>query len=148
YVLYAGNEVCAWSAHSGKLMRKVPLQDAPEQPLTHLQAPGSHELVMAGSGGEVGRWDAESGRRIRGWKAHSGEVSALALDSNGELLATGGDDRRLRLWKRSTGRLLTQYDLSGPVAGCRFLPDGRLAVWTPLGEPHYLKFLDWAQDDE
>jgi WD40 repeat protein len=147
YALYDGNEVCVWSTRSGKLMRRVPLQYAPEHPLTQLQAAGGRELVMAGSGGEVGRWDAESGRRTKGWKAHPEKISALALDPDGELVATGGDDRRLRLWKRSTGRLLTQYDFSGPVAGCRFLPDGRLAAWTSLGEPHYLKFIDWAQDD-
>lgn len=147
YALYAGNEVCAWSTRSGKLLRRVPLQYAPEQPLTLLQAAGERELVMAGAGGEVGRWDAESGRRTKGWRAHPGEIRALALDTDGELLATGGEDRRLRLWKRSTGRQLAQYDFTGPVAGCRFLPDGRLAAWTLLGEPHYLKFIDWAQDD-
>lgn len=147
YALYAGNEVCSWSTRSGKLLRRVPLQYAPEQQLSRLQAAGERELLMAGEGGEVGRWDAESGKRTKGWRAHPGEIHALALDSDGELLATGGDDRRLRLWKRSTGRMMTQYDFPAPVVGCRFLPDGRLAAWTPLGEPHYLKFIDWAQDD-
>ena len=147
YALYAGNEVCAWSTRSGKLLRRVQLQHAPEQPLTLLQAAGERELIMAGAGGEIGRWDAETGKRTKGWRAHPGEILSLSLDSDGELLATGGEDHRLRLWKRSTGRLLTQYDFPGPVSGCAFLPDGRLAAWTPLGEPHYLKFIDWAQDD-
>lgn len=147
YALYQGNEVCTWSTRSGKLLRRVPLQHAPEHPLSLLGAAGERELVMAGHGGEIGRWDAESGRRTKGWRAHPGEVRALSLDPDGELLATGGDDRRVRLWKRSTGKLLTQYDFTAPVAGCRFLPDGRLAAWSDLGEPHYLKFVDWAQDD-
>jgi WD40 repeat protein len=147
YALYAGNEVCAWSTRSGKLLRRVQPQYAPEQELTLMIAAGDHELIMAGGGGEVGRWEVEGGRRTRGWRAHPGQIHALALDEEGELIATGGEDHRLRLWKRSTGRLLTQYDLAGPVVGCRFLPDGRLAAWSPLSEPHYLKFIDWAQDD-
>ena len=58
-----------------------------------------------------------------------------------------GDDRRVRLWKRATGKLQAVYDLPSPVVGCRFLPDGRLAAWAAHGEPHLLKFVDWAQDD-
>lgn len=147
YALYAGNDVCVWSTKSGKLMRRISLQHAPEQQLTKLRAVGGHELLMAGEGGEVGRWDVESGKRIKGWRAHPGEIHALVLDSDGEVLATGGEDRCVRLWRKSTGRLLAQYDFSTPVVGCQFLPDGRLAAWTLLGEPHYLKLNDWAQDE-
>lgn len=147
YALYQGNEACTWSTRSGKLLRRIQLQYPPEMPLLHMIAAGEHELIMAGVGGEIGRWDAESGRRTKSWRAHGAEIRALALSPEGDLLASGSDDRQIRLWKRSSGKQLAHYDLPAPAAGCRFLPDGRLAVWSTHGEPHYLKFVDWAQDD-
>lgn len=41
---------------------------------------------------------------------HSGAVSALTWTEAGELLASGGEDCRLRLWRGATGELLHSLD--------------------------------------
>ena len=41
---------------------------------------------------------------------HSGGISALAWGEGGELLASGGEDCRLRLWRASSGELLHSLD--------------------------------------
>ncbi len=41
---------------------------------------------------------------------HSGGISALAWGEGGELLASGGEDCRLRLWRAASGELLHSLD--------------------------------------
>lgn len=41
---------------------------------------------------------------------HSGGISALAWGEGGDLLASGGEDCRLRLWRSATGELLHSLD--------------------------------------
>ena len=41
---------------------------------------------------------------------HSGAINALAWTEGGELLASGGVDCRLRLWRGATGELLHSLD--------------------------------------
>lgn len=48
---------------------------------------------------------------------HSGAVSALAWTEAGELLASGGEDCRLRLWRGATSELLHSLDTVRRVLG-------------------------------
>ena len=70
------------------------------------------------------RWQIESG-------AHCGAVRDLAVDPRGELLATCGDDRTLRLWRLDTGALQTTIrapwlgaEVRAPLRSLAFSPDG------------------------
>ena len=57
--------------------------------------------------------DAGLARRLTQTAAlagHSGGVAALAWTEGGELLASGGEDCRLRLWRSATGELLHAVD--------------------------------------
>ncbi len=63
--------------------------------------------------------------------AHPGGVTAVSVSHDGSLLATGGQDRVVRLWKRTGDRfepVLAVSDLSGPVRGLQFGADDRLLV--------------------
>jgi WD40 repeat protein len=70
---------------------------------------------------------------------HRGPVHCIAFSPDGEVIATGGDDRVIRLWKTETGELLhTLANHSGPVTSVQFASakrlvsaakDNRLIVW-------------------
>ncbi len=70
---------------------------------------------------------------------HRGPVHSIAFSPDGEVVATGGDDRIVRLWKTETGELLhTLANHSGPVTSVQFASakrlvsaakDNRLIVW-------------------
>ena len=64
--------------------------------------------------------------------AHPGGTTAVSVSRDGALLATGGRDRTVRLWKRAGDRfepLLAVADLPGGVRDVQFSPtDGSLLV--------------------
>lgn len=62
-------------------------------------------LVTASAEGVVTLWDAERGVSIQARRSHAGTLSSLAVSSDGTLMATGGDDETVRIWKVSAGGL-------------------------------------------
>ena len=57
---------------------------------------------------------------------HAHTVTSLAYSPDGDLLASGGEDRMVRVWDAATGRLLrTWEDHADPVLDVSFSPDGK-----------------------
>ncbi|MCM2391149.1 WD40 repeat domain-containing serine/threonine protein kinase [Streptomyces albipurpureus] len=91
-------------------------------------------------------WDAASGRPFepaergtlaRFWAARNGpaalahpfQVMALAFSPDGELLVTGSNDEKARLWEVSTGRIVaTLKDVGDLTQAVSFAPDGMTFV--------------------
>src|SRR5207248_8915404 len=70
-------------------------------------------------------WDTASGRKLRQWQAHLGEVYALAFAPDGQRLASASidGDNRLRVWRVATGERL--LDVPGEFTSVRFSPSGK-----------------------
>src|SRR5207247_9335462 len=81
----------------------------------------------------VRRWDGASGREVRGFRSSkplgvlgSSWVYSIAFSPDGGLLASGVDDKSIRLWDVETGRSVR--DLAAArrsVIYIAFSPDGR-----------------------
>jgi len=55
--------------------------------------------VAAGTdAGSLMLWDVESGEMIVALHGHDGAVTSLDVSAGGDLIATGGADREIRLW--------------------------------------------------
>jgi WD40 repeat protein/serine/threonine protein kinase len=67
---------------------------------------------------------------LRTLDAHKGKVTAVAITADGARIASGGEDRAVKLWDASDGRHL--LSLPGapdtPVTALAFAADGRLAA--------------------
>lgn len=73
--------------------------------------------------GVVEVWDAASGARV--FTLEAAGLLAVANSPNGELIATGGNDRTVRLWDAANGQLLqTLPGHSDYITDLAFTPDG------------------------
>lgn len=66
-----------------------------------------------------------------GIKGKKTKVNALAINSDGKILASGGDDGSIRLWDIQKGEKQNGYLLSGhdePLTSLSFSPNGKLLI--------------------
>ena len=77
---------------------------------------------------------------------HKNDVRALAFFPDGSILATGGDDKKIRFWNSTTGRLLQMVNARNQISAMVFSPDGTTlatggenkAIWLWNVNPCYL----------
>ena len=63
------------------------------------------------------------------WKVHHGSVLSLAISPDGRLLASGSNDRSIRLWEVSSGRELARWQShESSVTALAFGSDGMLLI--------------------
>ena len=75
-------------------------------------------------------WDLPSAKQRAILKGHIQAVMGAGFSPDGRTLATGGDDRKVKLWNVATEQeMVTLELLHGGCRSLRFSPDGRtLAV--------------------
>ncbi len=110
--------------------RLIPV-DHPERPHTnHLleYAPDDSALAI-GVGNDILLYDPESGEELVRFEEHRQSVTALTFSSDGQCLASVGNDRRLIVRDLDSGEVVFDV-LAHPdeVKGVAFSPNGRLIV--------------------
>jgi WD40 repeat protein len=78
----------------------------------------------------VYRWRLGAKGRLRLLLGHTRELLVVTYSPDGSLLATGGDDRTVRLWNTDTGQLRGLLRHRGSINAVAFSPDGRTLATT------------------
>lgn len=112
-----------WDLSTGKLIRTVP--GAHANTVTKLVfTPDGNTLISASRDRTIKLWNASSGELVRTLTGHNNWVNTIAINPNGQTLASGGRDG-IKLWNLTTGELLnTLYGHSDWVSAITFSPDG------------------------
>ena len=61
--------------------------------------------------------DDETGESVLSFQGHDGDVNDVAFSSDGSMLASTGDDGKLKVWDPSTGRLVSSRRRAAAVHG-------------------------------
>ena len=74
-------------------------------------------------------WDVATGKEIRSFAGHTGEVSSVAFSPDGRFALSGSWDHTVRLWDVATGKEIRTFaGHTGRVNSVAFSPDGRFAL--------------------
>ncbi|WP_051452189.1 TIR domain-containing protein [Actinospica robiniae] len=121
-----GNDgsVRLWEPSTGQMVQQLRLED---EPFTDaLFTPGFPVLAAVGQSGRVHLW-GESGEYLRELFVQTKRVWSIGFSPDGDILATANDDNSVKLWYRTTNRLIhTLADHEGRVRSLDFSADGAL----------------------
>ncbi|CAL8460541.1 g70 [Coccomyxa elongata] len=88
------------------------------------------QLVTAGTDRKLMYWDCYTGEAIRELKGSANEaILSAAVHPGGRILASGGADRVVKLWRYDEGDCCAVGNAhTGEVCRCVFSPDGKMLV--------------------
>jgi WD40 repeat protein len=89
-------------------------------------SPDGTRLVTGAEDGGIEIWDVKTGKILEESDAHDGSVTALSFSSQ-DLLATGGEDRTLKLW-RNGRREASLKGHESPIHALAFSSDGQFVA--------------------
>ena len=118
-----------------------------------IYGPGGRTILGSVPGGRTAIWDAETGDELLTLEAHDPipgyggvpGVAAISASPDGELVATGGRDKTVRVWSIESGEQLEVLHVGDWVEDVRFSPDGRLLA---VAEGFQARIFDVASWDE
>jgi WD40 repeat protein len=97
-------------------------------------SPDGKQALSGGLDKTLRLWDVETGKELRQFEGHSGNVHGVAFSPDGRF-ALSGDDHNVRLWEVATGKELHRFDgLQGWVYSVVFSSDGRYALSASPGD--------------
>ncbi len=108
------------------------LADAPRElalpggPVRAVAVSRDGKWVMTGDDKTARLWDVGTGKEVRQFEGHDGEVAGVAFSPDGGRAATAGADRTVRVWDTASGKELSCFrGHRGRVRAVAFSPDGR-----------------------
>ncbi|NET36944.1 MAG: NACHT domain-containing protein [Cyanothece sp. SIO1E1] len=113
-----------WHVNTGECLRILPVPRS--YALCIAISPDERFLAGGGPDNTIRLWDLHTGELLRTLRGHQNFVWSVAFSSTpilmmphrfSQILASGGDDKTIRLWDVETGACLQTLQSQGPYAG-------------------------------
>eukprot|EP00899_Mesostigma_viride_P002463 jgi/Mesvir1/12217/Mv00445-RA.1 len=82
------------------------------------------------------------------YRGHTSRVRSVAVDASGQWLASGSDDKSVRLWEVSSGRCFKRIELPGPVKQVVWNPNPKLQSLLCVAVENSVLLLDAGTGNE
>lgn len=87
-------------------------------------SPSDNRIVTGGEGGLVIFWDIETGEHETPLVTHTDDVTGVAFNSDGTLLASSSRDQRIVVRDVASGEIIAEVETPDIVTGVTFSPSG------------------------
>lgn len=126
---------------SGRVTRPWQAHDGAISAMCATTTDGEEKLVTAGADRTVRVWDIQNWKLLDLYHGHSTSISALAVVSTGDLIASGGIDGQIKLWPmpRDQGEAVFQAT-EGAMTSFAISDDGRWLACAQYNKIHLLDF--------
>jgi WD40 repeat protein len=136
--------VMRWRVTDNDLLSLPPLGGANGWVQSIAFHPVEKLLFVSDTWGRLACTPAEGDAPVPKWEqsaAHESAIRRVAVSTNGNLVATCGADRFVRIWKASDGSPVAKYQHTSDVFAVTFTPDGSQVVFGDMfGKLYALDF--------
>ncbi len=104
-------------------------------------APNGSRVVVCGADGIVRTFEPSQWTEVHAWDALQGEVNGADFSTDGQLLATAGDDGSIAVWDEASGKMLSRFHAHKGHAFQVLFADSETLV--TCGEEPTIKIWNW-----
>jgi WD40 repeat protein/serine/threonine protein kinase len=138
----ADRRVRVWDVETGEMLHATAAPGAMRGGAIRAVAINAHRWVAAANDkGTLGVWDTAGSKWVCRSKAHDGPISTLAFSPRDAQLASGGEDRTVRLWDAAQVREL-RVCLGHRMDGCSHHAAVKALAFSPDG----IKLVSGSED--